>query len=77
MEAEERALAIDKPRLLSTSQAAEHLGLSAAYLTKKRITGGGPAFVKLGTRVSYDPADLDAWVEANKRRSTSDQRGRA
>ncbi len=40
-------------------------------------TGGGPAFVKLGARVSYDPADLDAWVEANKRRSTSDQRGRA
>lgn len=70
-------MAPDKPRLLSTIEAANHLGLSAAYLTKKRITGGGPAFVKLGARVSYDPADLDAWVAANKRRSTSDQGGRA
>lgn len=63
----------DTPRLLSTSAAAEHLGLSAAYLMKLRVHGGGPSFVKMGARVSYDPADLAAWVESNKRRSTSDQ----
>lgn len=63
----------DKPRLLSTAEAAAQLGLSPGYLKTKRVTGGGPAFVKLGARVSYDPADLDDWVQANKRRSTSDQ----
>lgn len=70
-------MSLDKPRLLSTNEAAVKLGLSPGYLIKKRVTGGGPAFVKLGARVSYDPADLDAWVAANKRRSTSDQGGRA
>lgn len=66
-------MSLGKPRLLSTPEAATHLGLSPAYLTKKRVTGGGPAFVKLGARVAYDPADLESWVQANKRRSTSDR----
>ncbi len=65
----------DKPRLLSTAEAAAQLGLSPGYLKTLRVTGGGPVFVKLGgtRRVAYDPADLDAWVQASKRRSTSDQ----
>ena len=63
----------DQPRLLSTTEAAAQLGLSPAYLNKKRVTGGGPAFVKIGARVTYDPADLEAWVQASKRRSTSDE----
>lgn len=63
----------DKPRLLSTAEAAAQLGLSPGYLKTLRVTGGGPVFVKLSTRVAYDPADLDAWVQTNKRRSTSDQ----
>jgi hypothetical protein len=29
-------------------------------------------FIKLGRRVVYDPADLDAWLAAGRRRSTSD-----
>ncbi|MDI6623178.1 MAG: helix-turn-helix domain-containing protein [Brevundimonas sp.] len=59
--------------LLSVSEASRRLGLSVGYLNNLRVKGGGPAFVKTGARVTYDPADLAAWVESNKRRSTSDQ----
>jgi len=60
--------------LLNVNQAADRLGVSVSYLNKLRlISSGGPRFVKLGARVSYDPSDLAAWVESNKRRSTSDQ----
>lgn len=59
-------------RLLSTAEVAEHLGLSEGHLVNLRLRGGGPRFVKLGWKVAYDPSDLTAWIEANKRTSTSD-----
>ncbi len=62
-------------RLLRTYAAADYLGLSKSTLEKLRVTGGGPIFASLGRAVVYDVADLDAWVVANKRRSTSDNRG--
>ena len=44
-----------------------------APLTKMRLTGDGPPFVKVGARaVAYRKADLDAWLQARVRRSTSD-----
>ena len=34
---------------------------------------GGPRYVRLSRRaVRYHPADLDAWIEKSRRRSTSD-----
>lgn len=60
------------PKLLDVAQAADHLGVSVGYMNKLRLRGGGPAFVKMGARVGYDPADLAAWIEASKRSSTSD-----
>lgn len=59
-------------RLLSTAEAAEFLGVSCGFLNKRRMTPGGPPFVKIGGRVLYDPADLTAWVQAQKRCFTSD-----
>ena len=55
-----------------TSAAARYLGLSPSTLNKLRLTGLGPKFIKLGRRVVYDPADLDAWLDSNRRTSTSD-----
>ena len=63
---------MNSSKLLTTPEAAERLGVSASYLNRLRVTGEGPPFVKLGTRVTYDPADLAAWIEARKRRSTSE-----
>lgn len=60
-----------KRRLLSTSEAATYCGGSASTFEKLRCFGGGPAFIKLGRRVAYSTEDLDAWIAANRRRSTS------
>lgn len=66
--------------LLSTAEAAKYLGLTTNYLEKLRITGGGPAFVKISGgpsgMVRYIRDDIDAWVLASRRCSTSDT-GRA
>jgi len=60
------------PKLLNVNEAAERLGVSVSYLNKLRLTGGGPPYAKLGARVAYDQADLTAWVETQKQRSTSE-----
>ena len=61
------------PKYLNVNEAADRLGVSVSYLNKLRLTdGGGPLFVKMGARVVYDPADLAAWAESQKQRSTAD-----
>jgi hypothetical protein len=57
---------------LNVEAAARYVGVSASTLNKLRVFGGGPVFIKLGRRVVYDPADLDAWLTTGRRRSTSD-----
>jgi predicted DNA-binding transcriptional regulator AlpA len=59
-------------RKLDTSEAAEYAGVSASTLSKRRVFGGGPKYLKLGRRVVYDTRDLDAWLDAHRRASTSD-----
>jgi predicted DNA-binding transcriptional regulator AlpA len=62
-----------QPRVLRTPDAARYLGLTASTLEKMRLVGGGPRFVRLGTRaVGYAIADLDAFIEVGRRTSTSD-----
>lgn len=62
---------IAQGRTLRTKQAAEYLNLGASTLEKYRLYGGGPKYCKLGKIVVYDPADLDEWLSANRRASTS------
>jgi hypothetical protein len=56
---------------LSVRQAAEYIPLAVGTLNKLRVTGEGPTFIKLGAKVLYDTVDLDAWVNARKRQSTT------
>jgi hypothetical protein len=58
--------------VLDATQAASRVGLSVSTLAKLRLRGGGPAYCKLGRRVIYRPDDLEAWLEKNRRCSTSD-----
>jgi len=59
-------------RRVSAPEAAQYLGFSASTLAKLRISGGGPRYLKLNRRVAYDTRDLDAWLAARRRSSTSD-----
>lgn len=63
-------------RLVSTKIAARHLGISPAYLEKLRVTGGGCIYRKIGSRVLYDMADLEAWADSYARRNTAEYRRR-
>ncbi len=59
---------------LDTEAAAKRTGLSASSLEKLRVTGMGPAYLKLGRRVVYDIRDLESWMAARRVRSTSEVR---
>lgn len=61
--------------LIKEDPAARILGVEVATLRRWRWSGGGPAFIKLGNAVRYDPRDLAAFIEAGRRRSTSETRG--
>jgi Helix-turn-helix domain len=59
-------------RYLRTPEAARFLSLSPRTLEKHRIFGTGPVYRKIGGRVLYAVADLNAWVDLGTRTSTSD-----
>ena len=62
--------------LMNEAAAAEYLGgLARSTLQTWRYKGEGPEFVKLGERVLYDQADLDAYIDQNKRQSTRGRSG--
>ena len=59
---------LDGKTFLSEREAAAVVGLSHRTLNRYRITGGGPVFHKLGSKVLYARFDLEAWTEARLRR---------
>ena len=56
--------------------AAQYLGFSVKTLAMHASRGTGPRFVKLG-RVFYFKEDLDAWVNAHRRATSTTQTGHA
>lgn len=53
--------------MMKTKDAASYIGKSASWLNKSRMTGDGPAYLKLGGSVRYALPDLDAWLAGNRR----------
>ena len=60
------------PRYLRTPEAARFLSMSPRTLEKHRSYGTGPAYRKLGGRVVYAIADLQAWADLGFHNSTAD-----
>jgi len=62
--------------LLDTKQAAPLVGVAPETLETWRSRGGGPKFIKTSAgrrgKVLYDPADIEAWKDANRYGSTSE-----
>lgn len=58
---------LDRKRL-SESEAAEYIGMSISWLSKSRLPGreDAPPWLKIGRRVVYDSAELDAWLAAHR-----------
>lgn len=62
-------------RRLRTPAAGKYLGYADSTLEKKRVTGDGPPFIRLGRTIVYDTRDLDAWLASRRATSTSDRTG--
>jgi len=55
-------------RLVSTKELSKMWDMPESTLRYWRCAGIGPAYVKLGGRIKYDLADVEAYVRANKRK---------
>ena len=62
----------NQTQLLREQQVANLLNVQVATLRRWRWAGQGPRWVKLGAAVRYDPEDINAFVTAGRRTSTSD-----
>lgn len=58
--------------LLNADQAAAYLTVTKQTLSSWRLSGRGPDFVKLGRRIAYSQAALDAFLKARTFSSTSE-----
>ncbi|MBI9078065.1 MAG: helix-turn-helix domain-containing protein [Desulfatibacillum sp.] len=63
---------MNESALLNQEQTAQFLNISHRTLEKWRWEGTGPRFCKIGRRAMYKPADLQSYVDAQTRQSTSD-----
>jgi hypothetical protein len=60
--------------LLTQERLAEKLGdTSERTLERWRVEGTGPPFVKAGRKVLYRPEDVEQWLLASRRHSTSEK----
>lgn len=58
-------------KLVTTTEAAEVLGVKTNTLEGWRVRGEGPPYRKIGRLVKYVESDLLAFIEGSKRQSTS------
>lgn len=59
-------------RLNTEKEEAARLNLSERTLQAWRTRGDGPAYIKTGRAVRYDPRVTDEWLASRARRHTSD-----
>lgn len=62
-------------QLYTPDETAGLLRSNPRTLERWRSTGDGPAFVKLGRRVCYRQADLQAFIEQQTRQHTAQRQG--
>jgi hypothetical protein len=58
--------------MLTAIQFSQQISVANSTLARWRLEGKGPRFLRAGRRILYDPKDIFAWLEANKRQSTSE-----
>jgi predicted site-specific integrase-resolvase len=61
----------DSPQLLTTREAAELLGRSAATLKRWRSAGVGPEFIAIEGRISYRREALEQFLEQHTKKPTA------
>ncbi len=59
-------------QLMRPADAAEYLGVASQTLSRWRVEGRPPMFLKIGGLVRYDIVDLNRFLDSAARRSTCD-----
>jgi hypothetical protein len=59
-------------KVYTTKETAVRLKVSESFMAKKRVTGGGPKFIKVGRVVRYPETAINEYLLAQLRASTSD-----
>jgi predicted DNA-binding transcriptional regulator AlpA len=62
------------PPLLTEQDVAKRLAISARSVSRMRTAGGGPRYLKIKHSVRYRESDLEAFLAAKSRASTSETR---
>jgi predicted DNA-binding transcriptional regulator AlpA len=60
-------------KFLTAKEVAVLYRVSLSWLAKRRMSGDGPPFVKVGRAVRYTEAGLLQWAKSRQRLSTSEQ----
>jgi excisionase family DNA binding protein len=60
------------PAWLTRREAAQYLKLGESTLAKLFVSGDGPPAFKVGRSVRYSSSELNEWMTAKRRKSTSD-----
>lgn len=59
-------LAPNVPALIPEKLVRERFGIGRSTMWRWRKNGTGPKCYQLGPRLMYDPADIAAWLEAQR-----------
>ena len=57
--------------LLTPAMLSARIGQTERTLSEWRITGTGPAYIRVGRGVRYRPEAVDAWLLSRERQSTA------
>ena len=57
--------------MMRTSEVSVYARISTSMLAKLRMRGDGPPYLKISRIVIYDRTEVDRWLMARKRQSTS------
>jgi hypothetical protein len=63
---------IPELRLARPTQVADSIGVTVGTLAKMRLSGRGPAFIRVGRRICYDVREVRRWLDQHTFRSTSE-----
>lgn len=59
--------------LITADELSDRLGVKRRTVDEWRITGKGPAFIRVGRSVRYRPDAVDAWLLSQEHTSTSEE----
>jgi predicted DNA-binding transcriptional regulator AlpA len=58
--------------LLTAKETAGRLKVSTSWLSKARMRGDGPPFIRIGRSIRYSEVALVQWMKSRQRLSTSE-----